>query len=70
MQKMLVYRLSRLLATSALMTSVMFAASPLAQAQDTIKIGEINSYKAQPAFLEPYKRGWSSPSSRSMPRVG
>jgi len=28
-----------------------------AQAQDTIKIGEINSYKAQPAFLEPYKKG-------------
>jgi branched-chain amino acid transport system substrate-binding protein len=23
----------------------------------TIKIGEINSYKAQPAFLEPYKKG-------------
>ncbi|WP_413460393.1 ABC transporter substrate-binding protein [Herbaspirillum huttiense] len=29
-----------------------------AQAQETIKIGEINSYKAQPAFLEPYRRGW------------
>ncbi|HEY7248252.1 MAG TPA: ABC transporter substrate-binding protein [Xanthobacteraceae bacterium] len=29
-----------------------------AAAQDTIKIGELNSYKAQPAFLEPYKRGW------------
>jgi branched-chain amino acid transport system substrate-binding protein len=29
-----------------------------ARAQDTIKIGEINSYKAQPAFLEPYKKGW------------
>ena len=29
-----------------------------AKAQDTIKIGEINSYKAQPAFLEPYKKGW------------
>ena len=28
-----------------------------AQAQGTIKIGEINSYKAQPAFLEPYKKG-------------
>ena len=28
-----------------------------AQAQDTIKIGEINSYKAQPAFLDPYKKG-------------
>jgi len=28
-----------------------------AQAQTTIKIGEVNSYKAQPAFLEPYKKG-------------
>ena len=28
-----------------------------AQAQNVIKIGEINSYKAQPAFLEPYKKG-------------
>ena len=28
-----------------------------AQAQGTLKIGEINSYKAQPAFLEPYKKG-------------
>ena len=39
------------------------AASPPAsrsrlQAQDTIKIGELNSYKAQPAFLDPYKKGW------------
>ena len=32
------------------------AASP-AHAQGVIKIGEINSYKAQPAFLEPYKKG-------------
>ena len=29
----------------------------MAQAADTIKIGEINSYKAQAAFLEPYKKG-------------
>ena len=28
-----------------------------AQAQNTFKIGELNSYKAQPAFLEPYKKG-------------
>lgn len=28
-----------------------------AQAQSVIKIGEINSYKAQPAFLDPYKKG-------------
>lgn len=32
------------------------AAMP-AWAQGVIKIGEINSYKAQPAFLEPYKKG-------------
>ena len=29
-----------------------------ATAQDTIKVGELNSYKAIPAFLEPYKKGW------------
>ena len=28
-----------------------------ATAQAVIKIGEINSYKAQPAFLEPYRKG-------------
>jgi branched-chain amino acid transport system substrate-binding protein len=28
-----------------------------ARAEGTIKIGEINSYKAQPAFLDPYKKG-------------
>jgi len=32
--------------------------SGAAQAQTTIKIGELNSYKSQPAFLEPYRRGW------------
>ncbi|MET0443549.1 ABC transporter substrate-binding protein [Tardiphaga sp.] len=29
-----------------------------ASAQDTIKIGELNSYKTQTAFLDPYKKGW------------
>jgi branched-chain amino acid transport system substrate-binding protein len=33
-------------------------APALAGAQQTIKIGEMNSYKAQPAFLDPYKKGW------------
>ena len=28
-----------------------------ASAQDTIKIGELNSYKTQSAFLDPYKKG-------------
>lgn len=39
------------LASSALLPAVH------AQAQSVYKIGEINSYKAQPAFLEPYKKG-------------
>ena len=26
-------------------------------AQETVKVGELNSYKSQPAFLEPYRRG-------------
>src|SRR5262245_14704253 len=29
-----------------------------ANAQAPIKIGELNSYKVFPAFLEPYKKGW------------
>ncbi|MES2183772.1 MAG: ABC transporter substrate-binding protein [Pseudomonadota bacterium] len=33
------------------------ALSFAAVAQNTVKIGEINSYKAQPGFLEPYKKG-------------
>ena len=35
----------------------MMASLSTAQAQAVIKIGEVNSYKAQPAFLEPYKKG-------------
>jgi branched-chain amino acid transport system substrate-binding protein len=35
----------------------LLGASIAASAQGVIKIGEINSYKAQPAFLEPYKKG-------------
>lgn len=36
----------------------MSAAMGSAIAADTIRVGEINSYKAQPAFLEPYRNGW------------
>jgi branched-chain amino acid transport system substrate-binding protein len=42
-----------LLAAAALMVALV----PLASAQAVIKIGEVNSYKVQPAFLEPYKKG-------------
>ena len=32
--------------------------SGAARAQGTVKVGELNSYKSQPAFLEPYRKGW------------
>src|SRR5580658_4244952 len=43
---------------AVLAAAVSCATALPAVAQDTIKIGELNSYKSQPAFLEPYKRGW------------
>ena len=46
--------LLRLAAASA---AVVLIGTPVL-AQNTIKIGELNSYKAQPAFLDPYKKGW------------
>lgn len=35
-----------------------FLAAPSAYAQAEIKIGEISSYSAYPAFTEPYRKGW------------
>ena len=42
---------------TAITIAVLGAALVPVHAQGTIKIGEVNSYKAQPAFLEPYKKG-------------
>jgi branched-chain amino acid transport system substrate-binding protein len=42
---------------SAMALAGLIAPVATATAQDVIKIGEVNSYKAQPAFLEPYKKG-------------
>lgn len=42
---------------SAAFGAAMFGMVSGAQAQDTIKIGELNSYKNFAAFLEPYKKG-------------
>ena len=50
------YRLSTL-AKLSVATMALLTASTSLLAQGVIKIGEINSYKAQPAFLEPYKKG-------------
>jgi len=44
-----------------LLIGTMFAAlafGTAAHAQSPIRIGELNSYKAQPGFLDPYKKGW------------
>src|SRR3954463_3886904 len=48
------FHLLRLAAASATVASL---GLPV-HAQGTIKIGELNSYKSQPAFLDPYKKGW------------
>ena len=47
-------RLGRLTMAFATVTAL---AGP-ALAQEPIKVGEINSYKVIPAFLEPYRKGW------------
>ncbi|SOD93858.1 amino acid/amide ABC transporter substrate-binding protein, HAAT family [Caenispirillum bisanense] len=44
--------------TLAAVTAAVAVAAGPAQAADTIKVGEINSYTALPAFTEPYKKGW------------
>ncbi len=46
----------RLLAGAAALSAAASFVLPAA-AQDTIKIGELNSYKNFAAFLEPYKKG-------------
>lgn len=54
-------RISRVVALAIGLTAGLtagLAGATDAMAQDTIKIGEINSYRAQPAFLEPYRQGW------------
>src|SRR6201997_781581 len=47
----------RVSALAVVAACALSAAAP-ASAQQTIKIGELNSYKSQPAFLEPYRKGW------------
>ncbi len=43
---------------SSLILAAAFAGARPAAADDTIKIGEINSYSALPSFTEPYRKGW------------
>src|SRR5205085_7797716 len=48
---------ANLLGMAAASAAIVCLGAP-AMAQGTIKIGELNSYKSQPAFLDPYKKGW------------
>ncbi len=46
-------------AGSAKILAMLAAVTSYSQATaQTIRIGEVNSYKAQPAFLDPYSKGW------------
>jgi branched-chain amino acid transport system substrate-binding protein len=49
---------ARLLGSLAFAGALAVSFGQTASAQDTIKIGELNSYKTQTAFLDPYKKGW------------
>jgi len=48
---------SRKLFSTLMGAAALFAMAATVSAQDVIKIGELNSYKTQPAFLGPYKKG-------------
>ncbi len=56
MSSFIATQVNRLVRQLALGLGVLVWMAPV-WAQGVIKIGEINSYKAQPAFLEPYKKG-------------
>lgn len=49
---------ARTLGSLAIAGALALTFGRIASAQDTIKIGELNSYKTQTAFLDPYKKGW------------
>src|SRR5664279_2276282 len=47
----------RMFAFRTLLSLVFALAAALPAAAQTLKLGELNSYKVFPAFLEPYKKG-------------
>ncbi|MBC7583512.1 ABC transporter substrate-binding protein [Tardiphaga sp. vice352] len=49
---------ARIFGSLAIAGSLAVSLGSAAFAQGTIKIGELNSYKTQTAFLDPYKKGW------------
>ena len=48
----------RACAIAILSGALSLSAAMPASSQQTIRVGELNSYEKHPAFLEPYKKGW------------
>ena len=48
----------RAYAIAILSGALSLSAAMPASSQQTIRVGELNSYEKHPAFLEPYKKGW------------
>jgi branched-chain amino acid transport system substrate-binding protein len=46
------------IAAGATLAAALIGGSTYASAQETIRIGEINSYSGLPSFTEPYRKGW------------
>ena len=53
----MIQRRPLLLAATAAVAALAFGTARAQSTNGTLKIGEVNSYKAVPAFLEPYKKG-------------
>ena len=51
-------RVSSTIVSGLIVIAGLMGASAPGAAQETIKIGEINSYSALPGFTEPYRKGW------------
>lgn len=51
-------KLKRFLGLASLLGALGAVAPAMSHAQSVIKIGEINSYKALPALMGPYRKGW------------
>jgi branched-chain amino acid transport system substrate-binding protein len=53
-----IMRVSSAVVSGLIVIAGLMGASAPGAAQETIKIGEINSYSALPGFTEPYRKGW------------
>ena len=62
-------RMERRACLAILCAAAGIAAAPLTVAAQPIRLGELNSYKVFPAFLEPYKKGMELAVSEINPKL-